>query len=58
MGDTRPVITTIEISADSVESARRAAIAQARAQGYTRIEAVFTTALGDRRYQVRMTVSR
>lgn len=52
------MITTIEITADSAEHARQAAIAQARAQGYSRVEAVFTTALGDRRYRVQMTVSR
>lgn len=52
------VITTIEIEADGADSARRAAIDQARAQGYSRVEAVFTTALGDRRYRVQMTVTR
>lgn len=52
------MITTIEISADSFDHARQAAIDQARAQGYTRIEAVFTTPIGDRRYRVQMTVSR
>lgn len=55
---TGSVITTIEISADSVDHARQAAIDQARAQGYTRIEAVFTTPIGDRLYRVQMTVSR
>lgn len=52
------VITSIEIEADSPERAREAAIGQATAQGYTRIEAVFTTPLGARRYRVQMTVSR
>ncbi|MBK6764698.1 MAG: hypothetical protein IPG68_16165 [Micrococcales bacterium] len=52
------MITTIEISADSVDHARQAAIEQARAQGYTRIEAVFTTPIGDRLFRVQMTVSR
>ena len=55
---TGAMITTIEISADSVDHARQAAIDQARAQGYTRIEAVFTTPIGDRLYRVQMTVSR
>ena len=52
------MITTIEISADSADHARQAAIDQARAQGYTRIEAVFTTPIGDRLFRVQMTVSR
>ncbi len=52
------MITSIEIEADSADHAREAAMAQARAQGYTRIEAVFTTPLGGRRYRVQMTVSR
>jgi hypothetical protein len=52
------VITSFEIVADTAENAREAAIGQARAQGYTSISAVFTTALGDRRYRVQMTVSR
>jgi len=51
------VITTMEVVADSAEHARRAAIAQAKAQGYTRVEAVITTPAGDRRYRVQMTVS-
>ncbi len=52
------MITSFEVVADSTDSAREMAISQARAQGYTRIDAVFTTALGDRRYKVQMTVSR
>lgn len=52
------MITAIEIEADSADSARRAAMDQARAQGYSRIEAVFTTSLGARRYRVQMTVTR
>lgn len=52
------MITTIEIDADSGENARAAAIAQARAQGYSRIEAVITTPVGPRRFRVQMTVSR
>jgi hypothetical protein len=52
------MITTVEVSADSVERARQMAVAQARAQGYQRIEAVFTTPQGQRRYRVQMTVSR
>lgn len=57
-GDTEGMITSFEIEADSVDHAREAAIAQARAQGYTRIEAVFTTPLDARRYRVQMTVTR
>lgn len=52
------MVTSLEISADSVGSARAAAIAQWRAQGYTRIDAVMTTPIGDRRYRVQATVSR
>ena len=52
------MITRFEVVADSPVSAREMAISQARAQGYTRIEAVFTTSLGERRYKVQMTVSR
>lgn len=52
------MITSFEIEADSADHAREAAVSQARAQGYTRVEAMFTTALGDRRYRVQMTVSR
>lgn len=52
------MITTIEVEADSPEHAREAAIAQARAQGYSRIEAVTTTPLDARRFRVQMTVSR
>ena len=52
------MITSYEVVADSPVSAREMAISQARAQGYTRIEAVFTTSLGDRRYKVQMNVSR
>jgi hypothetical protein len=52
------MVTRFEVVADSPESAREMAISQARAQGYSRIEAVFTTALGERRYTVQMTVSR
>ncbi len=51
------MITSFEVVADSVDSAREMAVNQARAMGYTRIEAVFTTPLGDRRYKVQMTVS-
>lgn len=52
------MITSFEVVADHVGSAREMAIQQARAMGYTRIEAVFTTSLGDRRYRVQMTVSK
>ncbi len=52
------LITTIEVAADSVGNAREAAIAQARAQGYPRVEAVFTTQVSDRLFRVQMTVSR
>ncbi len=52
------MITSFEVVADSVDSAREMAINQARAMGYTRIEAVFTSALGDQRYRVQMTVAR
>ena len=52
------MVTAIEIEADSPDSARRAAIEQAQAQGYRRVEAVFTTSLGGRRYRVQMTVTR
>ncbi|MCB0921484.1 MAG: hypothetical protein KDC08_06675 [Actinobacteria bacterium] len=52
------MITTLEVEADSPQSAREMAISQANAMGYTRIEAVFTTPLGDRRYKVQMTVTR
>lgn len=52
------MITNYEISADSADHARQAAVAQARAQGYTRIEAVMTTPVGDRLFRVQMTVSR
>ena len=52
------MITSFEVEADSTLTAREMAISQARAMGYTRIEAVFTTSLGGRRYKVQMTVSR
>ncbi|MEZ5185505.1 MAG: hypothetical protein R2720_07145 [Candidatus Nanopelagicales bacterium] len=52
------MITSIEVEADSVESAKQAAVEQAHAQGYSRVEAVFTMALGGRRYRVRMNVTR
>ena len=52
------MIITIEVQADSADHARQAAVGQARAQGYSRVEAVFTTPLGGRRYRVQMTVTR
>lgn len=52
------MITTLEVEADSAQSAREMAISQVRAMGYTRIDAVFTTPLAARRYKVQMTVSR
>ena len=52
------MITTLEVEADSPQSAREMAIGQAHAMGYTRIEGIFTTSLGERRYKVQMTVSR
>lgn len=52
------MITTLEVVADSAEHARDMAIGQAHAMGYTRVEAVFTPSLGDRRYKVQMTVTR
>lgn len=52
------MVTSFEIDADSAEHAREAAVAQARAQGYSRIEAVSTTPLGPRRFRVQMTVSK
>jgi hypothetical protein len=52
------MITSFEVVADHADNARKMAVEQARAMGYTRIEAVFTTSLGDRRYKVQMTVSR
>lgn len=51
------MITSFEVVADSTVSAREMAINQARSMGYTRIEAVFTTSLGDRRDKVQMTVN-
>jgi ketol-acid reductoisomerase len=51
------MITNFEVHADSAGSAREMAVNQAKAMGYTRIEAVFTTPLGDRRFRVQMTVS-
>jgi len=52
------MITSVEVVADSVDSAREMAIAQVRAQGYRKVEAVLTTSLGDRRYRVQMTVTK
>lgn len=52
------MITTLEISADSADNARAAAVSQWRAQGYSRIEAVFTRPIGERRYEVQATVTR
>lgn len=52
------MITTLEVEADSPQSAREMAISQTQAMGYTRIEGVFTTSLGERRYKVQMNVSR
>lgn len=52
------MLTHLEISADSADNARSAAIATWRAQGYTRVEAVMTTAVGDRTFRVQATVSR
>lgn len=52
------MITSFEIPADSVDHARQAAVAQAKAQGFTRIEAIITTPVGDRLFRVQMTVSR
>jgi len=52
------MITTLEVEADSPQSAREMAISQVQAMGYTRIEGIFTTSLGERRYKVQMTVSR
>ncbi len=51
------MITNFEVVADCAQTAREMAINQARAMGYRRVEAVFTTSLGDRRYNVQMTVS-
>lgn len=52
------MITSLEVVADSPGSAREMAVNQARAMGYSRIEAVLTTPLGQRRYTVQMTVAR
>lgn len=52
------MIVILEVSADSADNARAAAVSQWRAQGYTRVEAVMTRPIGDRRYQVQATVSR
>lgn len=52
------MVMSIEVEADSPDHARESAVSMARSQGYSRIEAVMTTPLGDRRYRVQMTVTR
>lgn len=52
------MIATLQISADSGEHARQAAIGQWRAQGWTSVEAVMVSPAGDRLFTVQATVSR
>jgi hypothetical protein len=50
--------TTMRVSADTGDNARKMAINMARAQGWVTIQAVFVQQVGPREYDVTMTVSR
>lgn len=50
--------TTIRISADIADNARKAAVAQARAQGYTSVQVFQVRQVGPREYDVELMVSR
>lgn len=50
--------TTIRVSADIAENARQAAVNQAYAQGYTRVQVFQVRQVGAREYDVELMVSR
>jgi hypothetical protein len=50
--------TTIRVSADIADNARRMAVNMAEAQGWTSVQALFVRQVGPREYDVELMVSR
>ncbi len=50
--------TTIRVTADIADNARKAAVDQAYAQGYTKVQVFQVRQLGPREYEVELMVSR